>query len=140
LTTAEYLTFRETFLQQDPTLAWVFDTGGLPVYDQLGQSPDGWYYSHMFGTWGSDAVQGSPTQGDGWINSLDGDDVVYGTNRNEFLYNGNGDALLVAGGGNDILYAGAGNDILDGGPGNDTLLLIFTLFCLVFPDYFGLPV
>jgi hypothetical protein len=79
------LLLRETFLQQDPSLGWIFDTGGLPVYDQLGQG-DGWYYPHMWGTWNADAVQGSPTAGDGYINGLSGDDVIYGTHRNEYLF------------------------------------------------------
>ncbi|MEW6141286.1 MAG: calcium-binding protein [Thermodesulfobacteriota bacterium] len=115
-----YLTFREHMLEIDPTLGWVFDTGGLPVYDQLGQG-DGWYYPHMFGTWGSDAVKGSLTAGDGVINGLSGDDVIYGTARNELIYHSDGDALIVAGGGRDTIWAGAGNDILDGGQGSDTL-------------------
>ncbi|MFH0824871.1 MAG: calcium-binding protein, partial [Pseudomonadota bacterium] len=119
--TPGYLAMREFFIQQDPSLGWVLDTGGLPFYNQLGQSADGWYYPHMFGTWGSEAVQGSATQGDGWINSLSGDDVVYGTDRNEYLLNEDGDSILVAGGGADIVWAGSGADILDGGPGTDVL-------------------
>jgi trimeric autotransporter adhesin len=121
LTQTDYLSLREAFIQQDPDLAWVFDTGGLPVYDQLGQSPDGWFNSHMFGTWGSDAVKGSLTEGDGVINGLSGNDVIYGTARNEWIYQQDGDALIVAGGGSDTVWAGAGNDILDGGAGNDVL-------------------
>ncbi|MFH1116114.1 MAG: calcium-binding protein [Pseudomonadota bacterium] len=117
----DYLTLREVFVQQDPDLGWIFDTGGLPVYDQLGQSQDGWYFPHMFGTWGSEAVQGSATLGDGWINSLSGNDVVYGTDRNEHLLNQDGDSILVAGGGADIVWAGDGADILDGGSGSDVL-------------------
>ncbi|MBM4329357.1 MAG: hypothetical protein FJ118_19610 [Deltaproteobacteria bacterium] len=117
---AEYLFFRETFIQQDPSLAWVIDTGGLPVYDQLGQG-DGWWYPHMWGTWNSDAVRGSLTEGDGYINGLTGNDVIYGTSRNEYLFNQDGDALLYGGGGNDELWSGEGNDILDGGTGNDRL-------------------
>ena len=115
-----YLTFREHMLEIDPSLDWVFDTGGLEVYDQLGQG-DGWYYPHMFGTWGSDAVKGSLTAGDGVINGLSGDDVIYGTARNELIYHSDGDALIVAGAGRDTIWAGAGNDILDGGEGSDTL-------------------
>ncbi|MEW6532820.1 MAG: calcium-binding protein [Thermodesulfobacteriota bacterium] len=117
---SDYLSFREPFIQQDPNLGWVIDSGGLPVYDQLGQG-DGWWYPHMFGTWGSDAVKGSATEGDGYINGLTGDDVIYGTDRNEYLFNQAGDALLVGGGGNDQIWAGEGDDILDGGPGNDRL-------------------
>jgi len=117
----EYLSFRETFIQQDPSLDSIIDTGGLAVYDQLGQSPDGWFDLHMFGTWGSDAVQGSATEGDGYINGLSGDDVLYGTDRSENIFQQDGDALIVAGGGSDTIWAGAGNDILDGGTGNDLL-------------------
>ena len=115
-----FLSLREHFIQQDPDLAWIFDTGGLDVYDQLGQG-DGWYYPHMFGTWGTEVVKGSPTQGDGYINSLTGNDVLYGTDRDEVLLNEDGDALFVAGGGNDRIWAGDGADILDGGEGDDTL-------------------
>jgi len=69
----------------------------------------------------ADAIRGSLTEGDGYLNGLYGDDVIYGTSRNEVLINEDGDALLVAGGGNDQIWAGAGNDILDGGTGNDIL-------------------
>jgi Ca2+-binding RTX toxin-like protein len=98
----------------------VIDTGGLPVYEHLHQgtrtgSP------HIEGTDNADAVRGSLTEGDGWINGLNGDDVIYGTERNEQLVNGSGDALLVAGGGTDQIWAGPGDDILDGGPGDDLL-------------------
>jgi trimeric autotransporter adhesin len=115
------LPLREEFIEMDPSLGWVFDTGGLPVYDHLGQSPDGWYYPHMFGTWNADAVKRSLTEGDGCLNGIMGNDVIYGTDRNEYLFNDYGDSILVAGGGNDIIYAGRGDDILDGGTGNDTL-------------------
>ena len=115
-----FLSLREHFIQLDPDLGWVFDTGGLDVYDQLGQG-DGWYYPHMFGTYGSEVVKGSATEGDGYINSLSGNDVLYGTDRDEVLLNQDGDALFVAGGGNDRIWAGDGADIIDGGEGNDTL-------------------
>jgi hypothetical protein len=120
LSQADYLAFRETFIQQDLSLGWVIDTGGLSVIDQKGQgsrpsSP------HMEGTFGSDAILGSLTEGDGWINGLTGDDVIYGTDRQEYLVHGSGDALLVAGGGNDIIWAGEDDDILDGGQGDDRL-------------------
>jgi Ca2+-binding RTX toxin-like protein len=115
-----YQIFREHMLEIDPSLAWVIDTGGLPVYEHLHQgtrtgSP------HIEGTDNADAVRGSLTEGDGWINGLNGDDVIYGTERNEQLVNGSGDALLVAGGGTDQIWAGPGDDILDGGPGDDLL-------------------
>jgi Ca2+-binding RTX toxin-like protein len=104
----------------DPSLGWVIDTGSLPVYDHLGQSPDGVPGApYMFGTWGSDAINGGDV--DGWINGLYGDDVIYGTAKSEQLVNGYGNALFVAGGGNDIIWAGTDNDILDGGTRNDTL-------------------
>jgi|GEM_PF-1017012 len=114
-----YLSFRETFLQQDPDLNWVIDTGGLPVYDRPGQGI-GWP-SHINGTDNADAVKGSLTLGDGWINGQNGNDVIYGTDRDEHLFNQTGDALLYGGGGNDELWAGEGDDILDGGTGNDRL-------------------
>jgi Ca2+-binding RTX toxin-like protein len=61
------------------------------------------------------------TEGDGWINSLTGNDAVYGTSRSENLVNSSGNAILVAGGGNDRIYAGDDDDIIDGGTGNDVL-------------------
>jgi len=115
----DYLSFRETFIQQDSSLAWEIDSGGLPVYDRPGQGI-GWPF-HINGTDNADAVKGSLTLGDGWINGQSGNDVIYGSDRDEHLFNQNGNALLVAGGGNDELWAGEGNDILDGGPGNDRL-------------------
>jgi len=110
---------REFFIQQDPSLGWVIDTGGLPVYDRPGQGI-GWW-THINGTDNADAVKGSLTLGDGWINGQNGDDVIYGSDRNEHSFNQSGDALLYGGGGNDELWSEEGNDILDGGTGNDRL-------------------
>ncbi|MEW6351609.1 MAG: calcium-binding protein [Thermodesulfobacteriota bacterium] len=115
-----YLSFRETFIQQDPSLAWVIDTGGLPVFDHVGQGLRPWSH-HIEGTDNADAVRGSLTEGDGVINSFSGEDVLYGTSRDEVFYQESGDALLVGGGGNDKIWAGADDDILDGGTGNDRL-------------------
>ncbi|AFM26137.1 calcium-binding protein [Desulfomonile tiedjei] len=109
----DYLSFRETFIQQDPSLGWVFDTGGLPESHIVGM--------HITGTDASDAVRGSLTEGDAVINGYNGNDVVYGTSRDEVLYNETGNAILVGGGGNDWIWAGADSDILDGGEGNDML-------------------
>lgn len=116
-----YLAFRETFISQDESLGWIIDAGGLPVYDRLHQGQRAWS-PHIEGTDRADAVHGSLTQGDGYLNGLVGDDVIYGTARNETLINEQGDALLVAGAGNDSILAGAGDDILDGGLGNDRLM------------------
>jgi len=118
---ASCLPCREIFLEMDPSLGWVIDSGGLPVYEHLHQGLRAWS-PHIEGTDNADAIRGSLTEGDGYLNGLNGDDVIYGTERNEILINETGDALLVAGGGNDQIWAGAGNDILDGGTGNDTLL------------------
>jgi len=115
-----YLSFRETFIMQDESLGWVIDTGGLPVIDGRGQGLFPWS-AHVIGTNNADAVKGSLTEGDGYINGLVGSDVIYGTSRNETLINETGDTILVAGAGNDRIWAGAGNDQLDGGQGNDSL-------------------
>ncbi|MFC1835198.1 calcium-binding protein, partial [Thermodesulfobacteriota bacterium] len=121
LDSAEYLAFRETFIQLDPTLGWVFDTGGLPVYDQLGQGTREWS-PHIEGTNNADAVLGHVTEGDGTITSQHGDgDVIYGSSRDERLIQGTGDAVLLGEGGNDTILAGEGDDIIDGGAGNDML-------------------
>jgi len=111
---------REFFIEQDPSLGWVIDTGGLPVYEHVGQGIRTWS-PHIEGTDNADAIRGSLTEGDGYLNGLNGDDVIYGTERDEYLYNEDGDSLLFGGGGRDVLHAGAGNDILDGGAGSDIL-------------------
>ncbi|MEW6141418.1 MAG: calcium-binding protein, partial [Thermodesulfobacteriota bacterium] len=115
-----FLSLREHFIQQDPSLGWIFDTGGLSVIEHTGQGTRPWS-PHIEGTDNADAIRGSLTEGDGYLNGLAGNDVIYGTSRNEVLINETGDALLVAGAGNDTILAGAGNDILDGGQGSDTL-------------------
>ncbi|MEW6140254.1 MAG: calcium-binding protein [Thermodesulfobacteriota bacterium] len=115
-----YLAVREAFIQQDPSLGWIFDTGGLSVIEHTGQGSRPWS-PHIEGTDNADAIRGSLTEGDGYLNGHAGNDVIYGTSRNEVLINETGDALLVAGAGNDTILAGAGNDILDGGQGSDTL-------------------
>ena len=103
---------REIFIEMDPSLGWVIDTGGLPVLEYRG-------WGHVDGTNASEAIPG--TLIDPIINALNGDDVVYGSSRNEVITNDTGAALLVGGGGNDTIWAGPGNDILDGGADNDTL-------------------
>lgn len=113
--TVTYLSFREAFIQQDPELGWVIDSGGLPVIEPSQG------FRHTLGTDNADAIRGSLTEGDGCLNSEYGNDVIYGTDRDEILFNEDGDAVLVAGGGYDQIFAGAGNDILDGGAGNDWL-------------------
>jgi Ca2+-binding RTX toxin-like protein len=119
-----YLALRETFLEHDQAngtdLVWLMDSAGLKVYDHLnmGQrigSP------HIEGTDGNDAVRGSLSEGDGYLNSLYGHDAIRGTSRNETLINEAGDSLLVGAGGLDRLWAGEGDDTLDGGTGNDIL-------------------
>ena len=113
------LTCREEFVELDPSLGWVIDTGGLPVHE----APPGTdHFSHFNTSNDSEAIQGSLIYGDGAINGWNGNDVIYGTSRNERLTNDTGDALLVGGGGNDTIWAGPGDDILDGGEGNDTLM------------------
>ena len=116
----DYLSFRETFVQQDLELAWAFDTGGLPIYGDGGMPLN--VRSHVWGTANAEAIRGSLIQGDGVFCTGSGDDVVYGTSRNEWLISDDGDDLLFGGGGDDRLWAGPGADILDGGEGNDQLL------------------
>jgi len=115
-----FLSVREHFIQQDPDLGWMFDTGGLPVYDapHQGSRPES---RHIEGTDNADAVKGSLTVGDRWLNGLNGNDVIYGTSRHEYLINESGDGILVGGGGYDTIRAGAGDDILDGGADKDRL-------------------
>ena len=114
------LACREIFIQMDPSLGWVIDTGGLPAYDTSAGPRPG--EIHLNTSDRSEAIQASPIYWDGIINGWNGNDVIYGTSRNERLTNDSGDAVLVGGGGNDRLWAGADNDILDGGEGNDQLL------------------
>ena len=115
-----FLPLREALIETDPDLAWVFDTGGLPIYGDGGMPLN--VRSHVWGTANAEAIRGSLIQGDGVFCTGSGDDVVYGTSRNEWLISDDGDALLFGAGGNDRLWAGPGADILDGGEGNDQLL------------------
>ncbi|MEW6351671.1 MAG: hypothetical protein AB1646_21695 [Thermodesulfobacteriota bacterium] len=94
-----YLSFREAVIEMDPDLAWAFDSGGLPVIDQLGQGLRTWS-PHIEGTNNAEAVKGSLTEGGGTINGLSGSDVLYGTSRDEIFYQESGDGLLVGGAGN----------------------------------------
>ncbi|MFC1835941.1 calcium-binding protein [Thermodesulfobacteriota bacterium] len=117
-----FLSLREHFIRQDASLAWVFDTGGLQVYDEVGEGLRDWS-PHIEGTFGADAVLGSVTGGDGTITSHNGNgDVIYGSSRDERLIHGTGDALLVGGSGNDSLWGGEDNDVLYGEMGNDTYI------------------
>ena len=52
-----YSVFRETMIEVDPDLGWVFDTGGLPVIDQKGQGLRP-FSPHIEGTNGSEVVLG----------------------------------------------------------------------------------
>lgn len=116
----DYLAFRETFIEQDPGLAWTMDSAGLPKRGMYGINANG-TETHFIGTDQAEAIQSDSNRGDGFINGENGSDVIYGSERSEYLINEDGDAVLMGGGGNDILMAGEGNDILDGGTGNDTL-------------------
>ncbi len=118
--TNDYLTFRENFIQQDPQLGWVFDSGGYPVIDDVGMGLRGWS-PHIEGTDGSEAIRGSLTSGTGLINGLHGDDVIYGTDRDERILKDSGDAVIVGGGGSDDIFGGPGANIIDGGSGDDRL-------------------
>jgi hypothetical protein len=117
------LSFREALVGGDMELGWIFDAAGMPVYYSSGQGAgwSEWVSRNPWIRWSDDAVKGALTEGDGYIYSLDGNDVVYGTARDETLSNLSGNAILVAGGGNDTIWAGPGNDILDGGEGRDVL-------------------
>ncbi len=113
--TVNYLSFRETFIQQDESLGFVIDSGGLPFRPQTN------LYGHYLGTNQAEAMLRDPTRGDAFINGYSGADVLYGSDRHEYLIQELGDSVLIAGGGNDRILAGAGDDLLDGGPGNDLL-------------------
>ncbi|MEW6350716.1 MAG: calcium-binding protein, partial [Thermodesulfobacteriota bacterium] len=116
------LAFREDFVELDPELGWVIDTGGMTVIDGPHQGQAGWTSNNIDGTVNSEAIRGSLTEGDGTLNGRAGEDVIYGTSRDEVLINEDGDSLLVGGGGKDTIWAGNGRDVLDGGEGPDTLI------------------
>jgi len=116
-----YLALRETFFEHNPELAWAMDSAGMKVYDHRGQGSRG-LTPHIEGTDTADAVRGSLTEGDTYINGLYGSDTIWGSSRYyETLINEDGDSLLYGGAGSDNLLAGAGDDTLDGGTDNDTL-------------------
>jgi len=106
--TLSYLNFREKFVNADPELGCVIDSGGLPVSNKL------------VGTSNAEAIMGTPAFYNS-ISSGDGNDVVYGPSHSSYIFNNSGDAVLVGGLGDDSIGAGAGDDIIDGGAGNDNL-------------------
>ncbi|MEE3662980.1 calcium-binding protein [Brenneria sp. g21c3] len=55
------------------------------------------------------------------INTLAGNDTIYGLGGDDRLYGDEGDDILHGGSGNDMLTGGTGNDALYGNQGDDTL-------------------
>ena len=111
-----FLSLREHFIQLDPGLGWIFDTGGLTVVEL----PDDWH-SHFFGTDGSEALMARIDSGDWTVNSQYGNDVIYGSDRSHYLINEGGSSILVGGSAADKLADGEDGSILDGGAGHDRL-------------------
>jgi len=114
-----YLIFRETFIMRDASLAWVFDTGGLPVRYAPANS------QHWRATDDAEAIVANGSdEGDSFAYGMNGDDVMYGASREDrvgVLLHDDGDAVLVGGAWRDVIYAGSGNNIIDGGRGDDEL-------------------
>ncbi|WP_195892555.1 putative Ig domain-containing protein [Geotalea daltonii] len=103
-----YLNFREYFINMDPDLAWMMDTGGLTAT------------ASSFGTNRSEALDGR-TMSQTYLSSGDGDDVLYAGSADTKMFSNGGDSLLVGGTGNDYLVGGEGSDVLEGGNGYDIL-------------------
>lgn len=118
-----YLAFRETFIEMDPSLAWVIDSGGLPY---KGRTSSG---GHLMGTDSAEALKDHPLYGDGVVNGQSGDDVIYGASyidpskrvHRSVLLGENGDDVIVDGSADGVILAGRGDDLIDGGAGNDSL-------------------
>jgi Ca2+-binding RTX toxin-like protein len=129
--TLDYWSFRDAFVSQDPSLAWVFDslrsnsilgTSGPDVLS--GTSSD----DALRGGIGNDALRGAEGNdalyGDEGADTLwgqDGDDVVVGGVGSDQAYGGNGADRLEGGDGDDLVFGEAGDDTLFGGAGNDQL-------------------
>lgn len=55
------------------------------------------------------------------VDGLEGNDIIDGGGGVDTIFGGAGDDFLFGGGGRDILYGGTGNDIIVGGGGGDSL-------------------
>ena len=113
--TAGYLAFREQLLLHDADLKSVIDRGGYdaPAIVAVG--------SHTVGNNFANVIVGAEVPGDGYLNAINGNDIIYGSARDEVLFQENGNGWLDGGGGDDRILAGAGDDVLDGGSGDDQL-------------------
>ncbi|MFH1116298.1 MAG: hypothetical protein V1792_20490, partial [Pseudomonadota bacterium] len=80
-----FLSLREHFIEQDPDLAWVFDTGGVPVLEHPDPATPGWDSVHLFGTDNAEAIKGDPAESYRVLHGVNGNDVIYGTDRNEWV-------------------------------------------------------
>jgi Ca2+-binding RTX toxin-like protein len=97
--------FRDAFVAQDPSLAWLNDSGG-PYLVEGGAGND----------WLVGAELGQLMIGDA------GNDFMYGQGGNDTLFGGAGNDQLRGGDGADTFDGGGGNDYAEGGPGGDTYL------------------
>lgn len=59
--------------------------------------------------------------GNDYLNSLAGDDLIFANKGNDRIYANGGNDVVFGGKGRDLVVGGSGNDILAGGSDNDTL-------------------
>ncbi|HTY79688.1 MAG TPA: calcium-binding protein [Candidatus Bathyarchaeia archaeon] len=112
-TAVGYWTFREALLTQDPSLAWVMDSGGRNVVVGTAGADS------LTGGLGQDALRGG--LGNDWLNGGDGNDALHGDEGADTLWGYDGDDVLSGGVDSDQLNGGNGSDRLEGGEGADNL-------------------
>jgi len=125
-TSLDYLAFRESMLELDPSLGWIIDNT-LRNYPYPITGPGQGLFAgsrHVLGTDIADAmlVTQLGRNGDTTINGYSGNDIIYGRDdTDDLIFQESGNAILLGQGGDDRIFAGKGDDLLDGGVGNDTL-------------------
>jgi Ca2+-binding RTX toxin-like protein len=114
----DYLNMRETFIQNDPELGWVFDSGGLPLIEESWNPGHTW--APIVGTANAEAIRPAPWEVSIGLAGSWGEDVIYGSERDEIISSTGGDSVLVGGTGDDELDSLGGDDRVNGW-GGDTV-------------------
>ncbi len=118
-----YGTYGHRFLEEITTNGSDPETYNIWTWD------DFWYYTHLDGFNGNDALKGHSSQsdlieggsGNDTIEGLGGNDTISGQQGDDRLYGGNGHDDLSGNSGSDYVSGGSGNDVINGHSGADYL-------------------
>ena len=108
------------FTENDRDLKWQIDSiAKLPMTMDKSKIEN----NELRGTTGDDAYRATEKDWEitPFFHSLEGDDVLYGSDKDDTLVGCQGEDLLDGGDGDDILISNTQNDIIFGGKGNDRI-------------------